>query len=100
MNMPALWAIAFTLLPRMAWGILTPLSLAVANRMIDSDLRVTVLSIRNMVDRLMYVVLAPLMGYITDAYSLRTALLTSMVILVVFGGVALWKTNRAGALRR
>ena len=100
MNIPAIWAVAFTLLPRMAWGILPPLSLEVANRMIDSDLRVTVLSIRNMVDRLMYVVLAPIMGYITDAYSLRTALSTSMVILVVFGGVALWKTNMAGALRK
>ncbi len=99
MNIPAIWAIAFTLLPRMAWGILTPLSLEVANRMIGSDLRVTVLSIRNMVDRLMYVVLAPLMGFITDKYSLSAALGSSMVILVVFAGVALWKTSRSGALR-
>lgn len=99
MNIPAIWAVAFTLLPRMAWGILTPLSLTVANRMIDSDLRVTVLSIRNMVDRLMYVALAPLMSFVTDKYSLPAALSTSVVILVTLGGVALWKTSRSGALK-
>lgn len=100
MNFSSWWAVVFTLIPRMAWGILTPLSLDVTNRMIDSDLRVTVLSIRNMCDRLVYVALAPLMVLVTERYSFSSALGTSMIILILFAGLFLWKTNRSGALRK
>ncbi len=53
------------------------------NKRIPSDKRATVLSIKNMVNSLLFVTLSPLVGYLVDLYSLTTALLLMGLALVV-----------------
>lgn len=99
MGINSLFAIVFTLAPRLAWGILTPLSLEVTNRITESELRVTILSIKNMSERIIYVILAPLLSYAIGAHKFIGALFGLSVLMVAIGSIALVKTQRSGALR-
>jgi len=53
------------------------------NTRIPSSKRATVLSIKNMLNSLMYAILAPLMGYLIDLYSLQTGFLLMGVLLTL-----------------
>ena len=54
-----------------------------------SDMRATVLSIRNFIIRLMFAAIAPFIGWLNDMYSLRIALLVSAGIILVPGALFL-----------
>ena len=60
-----------------------------------SEMRATVLSIRNFIIRLIFAAVAPFIGWLNDAYSLRTALLASAAIILVPGALFLWLQLRA-----
>ena len=53
------------------------------NKRIPSSKRATVLSIKNMVNSLLFMTLSPLIGYLVDLYSLTAALLLMGLTLVV-----------------
>lgn len=91
--------IIFTVIIRFAWGLLSPLSQEVVNRIVPSDLRVSLLSIKSLVQRAMFIILGPLYGWITNAYSLSSAIIASSIVLVVFGGISLMQAQKSGALR-
>mgnify|MGYP000674190830 FL=1 len=55
-----------------------------------SEMRATVLSIRNFIIRLMFAAIAPFIGWLNDMYSLRIALLASAAIIMVPGALFLW----------
>ena len=55
-----------------------------------SEMRATVLSIRNFIIRLMFAAIAPFIGWLNDVYSLRTALLASAAIILAPGALFLW----------
>ena len=55
------------------------------NARIPSSRRATVLSFKNMVGSLMYAILAPLLGWAVDAYSLQTALLAMGIVVLIVG---------------
>lgn len=84
---------------RFAWGLLTPLSQEVVNRMVPSDLRVTVLSIKSLVQKFIFIIIAPLYGWLTDAYSFSTSVLVAAAVLLVVAGGSLLKASRSGALK-
>lgn len=91
--------VVFIMVIRFAWGLLTPLSQEVVNRLVPSDLRVSLLSIKSLVQRIMFIILGPLYGWITDAYSLNSAMIAASLILIIFAGISLLKTWKSGALR-
>jgi MFS family permease len=62
----ALWGIAFFFLGRIAWGFLSPLTSDLVNRMTDSDVRATVLSIRALSGRILFAAGIPFLGRIAD----------------------------------
>lgn len=62
-------------------GFATPTLRNYINLLTSSAVRATVLSVRNFIIRLLFVLLGPLFGWITDTYSLRIALFTSGLIL-------------------
>lgn len=66
-------------------GFATPILKGYINQMTLSEMRATVLSIRNFIIRLMFAVIAPFIGWLNDVYSLQTALLVSAGIIVVPG---------------
>ncbi|MCD7936369.1 MAG: MFS transporter [Tannerellaceae bacterium] len=66
-------------------GFATPILKGYINQMTFSEMRATVLSIRNFVIRLMFAAIAPFAGWMSDMYSLEKALLASAGIFFVSG---------------
>lgn len=71
----AIYMLAVAALFYMVRGVATPVLKNYINVLTTSDVRATVLSLRSFVIRVIFAVIAPVMGWITDNYSLSTALL-------------------------
>lgn len=66
-------------------GFATPILKGYINQMTFSEMRATVLSIRNFIIRLLFAAMAPFIGWLNDMYSLGTALLVSAAIIFLPG---------------
>lgn len=66
-------------------GFATPILKGYINQITFSEMRATVLSIRNFVIRLMFAAMAPLVGWLHDLYSLSVALQATAVIIFIPG---------------
>ncbi|UCH15511.1 MAG: MFS transporter, partial [Bacteroidales bacterium] len=53
------------------------------------EIRATVLSIRSLLLRLLYSILGPLFGWVSDVINLRTALIMCGITLMIMGTVSL-----------
>ncbi len=99
---PSLGILLLFPLGRMCWAIVMPLTNDMVNRHTSSDVRATVLSVKAFGHRLLFTLTAPVLGYLTDALDLRTAM---MIAGVIGGSVTLlmlarfWKVSepRPGA---
>jgi MFS family permease len=70
-------------------GISGPVLKDYVNKLISSDKRATILSIKNMVSRLVFSLIGPFIGWANDLYSLSIAFLTSGGIFLVLGLISL-----------
>lgn len=70
-------------------GFATPLLKGYINRQTFSDMRATVLSIRNFIIRLIFAALAPFIGWLCDAYSLALALQATAAVIFIPGVIFL-----------
>ncbi len=84
--LPLLPAIVVLILFYSIRGYATPLLKDLINAQCVSDVRATVLSIRNMIIRLGFALLGPFIGSISSRYSLSSALISSGIILLLFSG--------------
>lgn len=66
-------------------GFATPILKGYINQITFSEMRATVLSIRNFVIRLMFAAMAPLVGWLHDLYTLSVALQATAAIIFVPG---------------
>ena len=66
-------------------GFATPILKGYINQLTFSEMRATVLSIRNFIIRLMFAAIAPFVGWLNDYYSLSTALIATGIILFIPG---------------
>lgn len=66
-------------------GFATPILKGYINRQTFSEMRATVLSIRNFIIRLIFAAMAPFIGWLNDAFSLAFALRIAAVIIFVPG---------------
>ena len=64
-------------------GFATPVLKDYINRVTASDIRATVLSVRNFVIRLFFALIGPFIGWIKDLYSIQEALLLAGAIFLV-----------------
>jgi len=71
----SLYGLLLFLAVRIAWGMLTPLTSDILNRMVSSDKRATVLSIRAFASRMLFVIAAPFIGGAADLHSLNSTFL-------------------------
>lgn len=69
-------------------GIATPLLKEYINILSPSEMRATILSIRNFVIRIIFAITGPFFGYINDIYSLSTTLILAGTIFFVVSGVS------------
>ena len=88
-HIQALWALPVLLTLSLVRGINGPVLNDYVNRLVSSDIRATVLSVKSLVMRLMFVVIGPVIGWIHDSYSLGTALFISGVSFLFFGMLSL-----------
>lgn len=77
-------------------GFATPLLKGYINRQTFSDMRATVLSIRNFIIRLIFAALAPFIGWLCDACSLAIALQVTAAVVFVPGAVFLFLRRKVG----
>lgn len=66
-------------------GFATPILKGYINRQTFSEMRATVLSIRNFIIRLIFAVMAPFIGWLNDAFSLAFALQITATIIFIPG---------------
>ena len=77
--------LAILLLFYIVRGFATPILKGYINQITFSEMRATVLSIRNFVIRVIFAAIAPLVGWLHDAYSLTTALQATALIIFLPG---------------
>ena len=84
-----LWALSILFVFNLVRGINGPVLTDYINRLVHSEIRATVLSVKNLVGRLMFVLIGPVIGWINDTYSLGAALFVSGVAFLFAGVLSL-----------
>lgn len=92
------WSIVFIVLFYFARGINNPVTSDYINKLVSSDIRATVLSVKSLVGRLIFCILGPMAGWACDAYSLELALMLSGTTFLFLGFVALIFMSKHKAL--
>ena len=85
---PTYWGLLFLFLFYMTRGLATPVLKDYINRGTESHVRATVLSIRNFMIRLVFAIVGPVLGYMTDHIGLSYALILSGSLFLCFGLVS------------
>jgi predicted MFS family arabinose efflux permease len=73
-----------------ARGLATPILRNYINIITTSEVRATVLSVRNFIIRFIFAVTGPFWGWITDSYSLQAAILLAGIIYGLFALISLY----------
>ena len=80
-------------------GFATPILKGYITQLTFSEMRATVLSIRNFIIRLLFAAIAPFIGWLNDYYSLQVALLISALIIGIPGFLFLVLQHRLNTLK-
>lgn len=81
----SVWSLAFIFVFYMVRGIATPVLKDYINRLTPSEMRATVLSIRNFTIRILFAFIGPFLGWYTKKFSLPQALLLAGITFLVLG---------------
>lgn len=71
-------------------GIATPVLKDYINRITESEMRATVLSVRNFIIRICFAIIGPFLGWYTDHFNISSALMLAGIIFFVLGGISLF----------
>ncbi len=82
-QMVSYWGILILIVFYIFRGFATPVLKDYINKLTDSNIRATVLSVRNFVIRIFFAIVGPFMGWYTDHISLRAALLVTGIIFFI-----------------
>jgi hypothetical protein len=82
------WGIGFLLIFYFVRGTAHPVMKDRINKLTESNIRATVLSVRSLLIRILFALLGPVLGFITDRISLSFALMLSGII-ILFPGIFL-----------
>lgn len=77
------WGLSFLFLFYLVRGIATPIFKNYINEYTDSEVRATMLSVRNFIIRIAFAVIGPLLGWITDNVSLNKAFILAGGIYLI-----------------
>jgi MFS family permease len=79
----ALWGLVILFIFYFVRGVATPVLKDYINKLCDSNIRATVLSVRNFVIRIFFAIIGPFVGWYSDTFSLQAALLLSGIIFFI-----------------
>lgn len=85
----AVYGVLFALMHNFVRGFHEPVLSDYINKLIDSQDRSTVLSFKSLVSQLLYGLTSPLIGVVTDLYSIKIAMLGTALVTTVIGGTIL-----------
>ena len=88
-SMKSLWAIPFIFIFYFVRGISNPILKDYVNRIITSNMRATVLSVKNLVGRFIFAIVGPFIGWLADIYTFKTAFYFSGSIFLILGIISL-----------
>ena len=86
----SIWAIIFFFFFMFAYGVAIPVIKDYINRLTTSDVRATVLSVQSMMEKLIFAIVGPLIGWNLDAFSFREAFLISAFFFFGAGIICLF----------
>jgi len=89
--MIGIFGVVFLLIHTAISGYQAPVLEDYLNSRVPSENRATVLSIKNMINNALFLVLSPMLGHLVDLYSLHVAYLLMAAILVIMA-IIFWKT--------
>lgn len=89
-----LWAIPLLIISSIIWGYSTPIFAEFIQKIAQPDRRATVMSIMGLLNRLVYCLFAPIIGYINDIFTIQQALQLGSVIMLAIGTVTLWSLKK------
>lgn len=84
------WALTFAFLHAFLWGFSMPFFLERINSLITSDVRATVLSTGSMTGRLLFVLVAPMIGLCTDMFGVRLACVSLAFLFLLLFAAAMF----------
>ncbi|NOU17551.1 MAG: MFS transporter [Bacteroidales bacterium] len=93
-----LWGLIFILLFYLARGIATPILKDNINRITPSNMRATILSVRNFIIRILFALLAPFYGWAIDILSLKDALTVAGFVFIILVGISFFFFRKTGNL--
>lgn len=88
--MPGYTGLAILLIFYLARGIATPTLRNYINLISTSEVRATVMSVRNFLIRLIFAVTGPIWGWITDKYSLKNAIISAGIIYGIMAFISMF----------
>lgn len=92
----SLWGIIFILLFYLARGVATPILKDNINRITPSNMRATILSVRNFIIRILFAILAPFYGWAIDKLSLTSALTIAGLVFITLSGISFYYFRKTG----
>ncbi len=92
------WSIIFMGLFYLVRGIHDPIVSAYINRQISSNRRATILSIKNLFSRILFSIVGPIVGWISDVFSLKEAIFYSGIIFLFLGCSTLFMVYKKKAV--
>ncbi|MEA2105677.1 MAG: MFS transporter [Bacteroidota bacterium] len=92
-----LWGLGVLFIFYFVRGVATPVLKDYINKLCDSNIRATVLSVRNFVIRIFFAIIGPFVGWYTDTFNLQAALLLSGIIFFLLAALTfvIYLKNRA-----
>jgi MFS family permease len=94
----ALWGIGFIFIFYFVRGMNVPLLCEYVNKLTVPAVRATVLSVNALLFRLIFSILGPILGFLTDKYSLQFAFRACTIIFFFVGIITLFYLAKSGAL--
>ena len=95
----SLWGLLFILMFYLARGVATPILKDNINRITPSNMRATILSVRNFIIRVLFAVFAPFYGWAIDVLSLSAALTIAGLVFIVLSSISFLFFLRTGNLK-
>ncbi len=83
------WGLIILIVFYISRGFATPVLKNYINQLTDSNVRATVLSVRNFVIRIFFAIIGPFIGWYTDLFSLQGAVFITGLVFLLFAGISL-----------
>jgi len=97
-TMDTIFMVLFAISIQGARGLKTPLVYALLNRETSSQMRASIISIDNLITRLIFTIFAPIIGWLADLESIHFSFILVSVVVMVLSGTCLYKLKKYKAV--